>query len=68
MVDAWNAMLCSAAEANGVRCVDVHHAFNGPDGTTPAGDLLAPDDTHPSQRGNDTITRLLEAEGYAPLA
>lgn len=67
MLDDWNTMLCTAAEANDVMCADVYHAVNGPDGTTPAGDLLAGDYTHPSQRGNDTITRLLEAQGYAPL-
>lgn len=67
MHDAWNTMLCSAAETNDVMCADVYHAFNGPDGTAPAGDLLASDYTHPSQRGNDTITRVLEVQGYAPL-
>lgn len=67
MHDAWNTMLCSAAEANDVPCADVYHAFNGPDGAAQAGDLLASDYTHPSQRGNDTITGLLQAQGYAPL-
>ncbi len=66
-VDAWDGLICGAAEANGFTCVDVYHAFNGPDGADPAGDLLASDYTHPSQLGNDRIADLLVAEGYAPL-
>ena len=40
-------------------CVDVYEDFNGPDGTRPSGELLAPDYTHPSQEGNDRIRDLL---------
>ncbi|WP_377640914.1 SGNH/GDSL hydrolase family protein [Oryzobacter terrae] len=65
--DAWNTMLCDSAEANGFDCTDVYHAFNGADGRTPSGDLLAADYTHPSQRGNDEIARLLTERGFAPL-
>lgn len=65
--DAWNTMLCESAEANGFDCVDVYHAFNGADGRTPSGDLLAADYTHPSQQGNDEIARLLTERGFAPL-
>jgi lysophospholipase L1-like esterase len=65
--EAWNAMLCDSAESNGFDCVDVHHAFNGADGTKPSADLLADDYTHPSQLGNDEIARLLTEKGFAPL-
>lgn len=65
--DAWNEMLCQAASAHRFGCVDVYHAFNGADGTTPSGDLLADDYTHPSQSGNDLIARLLTEKGFAPV-
>jgi lysophospholipase L1-like esterase len=65
--DAWNAMLCDSAEANGFDCTDVYHAFNGADGSTASGDLLAADYTHPSQSGNDEIAHLLTQRGFAPL-
>lgn len=68
ILDEWNNVLCSAAEANGFTCVDIYHAFNGPDGAEAAGDLLAADYTHPSEEGNELITRLMTAEGFAPLA
>ena len=58
----WNAALCTEAEAIDAICVDVYRAFNGADGTRPAGDLVVPGDyTHPSQKGNDTIRDLLES-------
>jgi lysophospholipase L1-like esterase len=66
--DVWNDMLCKAAKAHDVTCVDIYHAFNGPDGSTAAGELLADDHTHPSEKGNERITQLLVAEGFAPLA
>lgn len=65
--DDWNKMLCASAESNGFTCVDLYHAFNGPDGTKPAGDLLAADYTHPSDKGNATIADLLASKGFAPL-
>lgn len=68
MLDPWDKMLCSTATANGFACADIYHAFNGPTGTKAAAGLLGPDYTHPSQRGNDTIERVLETLGYAPLA
>ena len=68
MLDPWDKMLCSTATANGFLCADIYHAFNGPAGTKAAAGLLAPDYTHPSQRGNDTIERVLQTLGYAPLA
>jgi lysophospholipase L1-like esterase len=65
--DAWTTMLCDSATSNGFDCVDVYHAFNGPDGSKPSADLLADDYTHPSQQGNDEIARLLTKRGVAPL-
>ena len=41
--DAWNAMVCETADANGFVCGDVGSAFNGADGRTASGDLMAPD-------------------------
>jgi lysophospholipase L1-like esterase len=67
IIAAWNDMICTAAEANGFVCADISTEFNGPKGTTPSGDLLAGDYTHPSQKGNDLIARILVAEGFAPL-
>jgi len=61
-------MICKAAQANGFTCADIYHAFNGPDGLTPSGDLLAKDYTHPSDKGNEVIARVLADLGYAPLA
>jgi lysophospholipase L1-like esterase len=56
---AWREAICEEAEAVNAACIDVYTAFNGPDGTQPAGDLLAADYTHPSQEGNDVIRDLL---------
>lgn len=55
----WNAALCEEADAAGATCIDVYHAFNGPDGTEPAAAFMADDYTHPSQEGNDVIRDLL---------
>lgn len=60
-------MLCSAAEGNGFGCADIYQAFNGSDGLKPAGDLLAEDYTHPSDRGNEVIAEVLASLGFAPL-
>lgn len=68
MHDAWNRMLCASAQRHGFACADIYHAFNGPDGTRPSGDLLASDYTHPSDRGNARIAQVLVAEGFSPLA
>lgn len=67
VVRAWNDMLCGAAQAHGFVCADISAEFNGEDGREPAGALLAPDYTHPSQRGNDVIARVLIDLGFEPL-
>ncbi len=67
ILDAWSAMTCTAAQANSFTCADIYHAFNGPDGLTPAPALLAPDTVHPSDKGNAVIARVLTDLGYAPL-
>jgi lysophospholipase L1-like esterase len=66
-IDDWNQMLCAAAEENGFGCADIYTAFNGPDGLTPSGDLLAADYTHPSDKGNELIAGVLTDMGFAPL-
>jgi lysophospholipase L1-like esterase len=65
--DTWNEAQCAAADAAGFECIDVHHAFNGADGRSPAGALLAPDYLHPSQEGNDVIAALLADVALSPL-
>jgi lysophospholipase L1-like esterase len=67
VIDAWSAMICETAQANGFICADIYHAFNGLDGLTPSGDLLCKDYTHPSDKGNEVIARVLTDLGYAPL-
>jgi lysophospholipase L1-like esterase len=68
VIAAWNDMICGAAEANGVACADISTAFNGKDGTEPAGELLAGDYTHPSDKGNEVIAGVLTKLGFEPLA
>lgn len=68
VIDAWNEMLCTAAEKKGFVCADIYTAFNGPDGLTPSGDLVAADYTHPSDKGNEVIAQVLTDLGFAPLA
>ena len=67
-IDDWNRMLCTAAVKSGFRCADIAAAINGPDGVKPAGDLLALDYTHLSDKGNGVVAGVLVAEGFAPLA
>jgi lysophospholipase L1-like esterase len=58
-LDRWNAQECAVAHESGFVCVDLYHAFNGPDGKSPAGDLLEHDYSHPSRKGNALIANLL---------
>jgi len=67
VLDAWSTMVCEAAQENGFTCADIYHTFNGAAGLTPSGDLLAKDYTHPSDKGNEVIARVLADLGYAPL-
>jgi lysophospholipase L1-like esterase len=64
----WNTMICQSAATNGFGCADLSKAFNGPDGLKDPGNLLADDHTHPSDKGNETIARILADLGFAPLA
>lgn len=65
--DAFNAAACEVVAAHGGLCIDVYHAFNGPDGRGDAGALLAGDHTHPSAAGHEKIAKLLEEAGLAPV-
>ena len=67
VVDAWNEMVCKAAQANGFTCADIYHAFNGADGLQSAVELLASDTIHPSDKGNEVIAQVLTELGFAPL-
>lgn len=58
-LDGWNMQECAIAAESGFVCIDLYHAFNGPDGTSPAGDLLELDYSHPSTKGNALIADLL---------
>lgn len=64
VLDAWNTMLCSTAEAEGFGCADIYHAINGSDGLTASGDNLADDYTHPSEKGNKVIAKVLVGLGF----
>jgi lysophospholipase L1-like esterase len=67
VLDAFAKETCRVAELHRATCVDVYHAFNGPGGTSAAGDLLAADYTHPSAKGQALIADLLAKAGLAPL-
>jgi lysophospholipase L1-like esterase len=53
----WDATVCPEAESIDAICVDLYSRFNGEDGLTPSGSLLATDYAHPSQEGNDAIAK-----------
>lgn len=63
--DRWNVMLGERAKASGFAVVDVYHAVNGPDGTTPA--QLIPEGGHPNQAGHDAIAALLAGVDLSAL-
>ena len=67
IVAAWNTVYCDVAAANGFHCIDLSTRFNGPDGTSPSGNLVVSDYTHPSQAGQDAILKLMVAVGFKPL-
>jgi lysophospholipase L1-like esterase len=67
VADALNAAICQAASQAKLRCADVYHAFNGPDGTRFDGPYVAADHIHPNQKGHALYAALLEKLGYAPL-
>jgi lysophospholipase L1-like esterase len=67
VLDAFHDATCNAAKAHGALCIDVYHAFNGPDGRKAAGDLLAHDYLHPSAKGQKRIAELLMDAGIAPV-
>ena len=67
LLDVWNKMICQSAEKNGFNCADIYHAFNGTEGLTPAPDLIATGNIHPSDKGNEVIAKVLSDLGYAPL-
>jgi len=67
VLDAFSAVICDVAAAHDAACADTYHAFNGPDGASPAGALLADDYTHPSAAGHELIADVLFDVGLAPL-
>ena len=54
-LEQWRDAACAETDAVDGTCVDLLAPFNGADGRSAAGDLLAADYTHPSQLGNDLI-------------
>jgi lysophospholipase L1-like esterase len=67
VIDAFAQQTCDVAQSRGAICVDVYHAFNGPDGTDDAGALLAGDHTHPNADGQRRIADVIVSAGFAPL-
>ena len=68
ILDAWNVMLCDAAEQTGFDCADIYHAFNWPRWAHPVrATLLAGDYTHPSDLGNEKIAEVLIELGFDPI-
>lgn len=68
VIDAFAQETCNVAQSRGAICVDVYHAFNGPDGTAEATALLAHDHTHPNADGQQRIADVIIAAGFAPIA
>jgi hypothetical protein len=66
-LQAMNAMVCETAATRGFECGDVGRAFNGADGRSASGDLLAPDYIHPSDAGHEQIAEVLIDLRFAPL-
>ena len=60
---ALNASTCKVARAHHVICVDLQAAFNGPDGTRPAG-LGA---GHPDTAGHEKIAEAIAKAGFADI-
>jgi lysophospholipase L1-like esterase len=67
-VTTWDQMLCGAAGHASFVCADLHRAFNGRHYDQAAGDLLANDYVHPSDKGNAVIAQTLADTGLTPLA
>jgi lysophospholipase L1-like esterase len=70
ITEAQNQVVCAVAKGHRAVCVDIYHAFNGPDGLSSpaAAGYLGPDQVHPSQRGQDVIAAAMVKVGYAPLS
>ena len=68
ITEAQNKLVCAVAKAHGAVCVDIYHAFNGPDGlSSPAAARLPRTRPgSPSQRGQDIIAAAMANAGYAP--
>ena len=67
IIERWNAMDCVAATAHGFVCADLHHVFNGPDGTSSVGAFAAPDWIHPNEAGQAAMAKLLERVDVSAL-
>jgi len=67
LIERLDAAICREVALVHGTCIDLYHAFNGPDGTRDAGSLLSGDHIHPSQEGHRLIAQLLAAAGYEPL-
>jgi lysophospholipase L1-like esterase len=66
--DLFVEIQCEVAANHGAECADIYHVFNGSDGREPAGDYLATDYTHLSQRGHDAVASVLADLGLEPLS
>jgi len=64
---AETAAACEAASAHGALCIDVFHAFNGPNGTDDAAQFLASDHAHPGDAGVQRIVHEISRLGFSEL-
>jgi hypothetical protein len=64
-LNAENRFVSAQARKRGMRCIDVHTAFNGVRGTRDprAAGLVRPDN-HPTATGATLIARLIAAIGF----
>ena len=65
----WSDTICEVAESEGIPCVRISRAFNGPTGTESPfrKGLLALDGRHLSDAGHELVAQELHALGYAPF-
>lgn len=68
--DTLRREICASMSRHGGRCIDVLHAFNGPDGTDNAyakGLMNHADCCYPSGKGQQLIAQLLFKTGLKPI-
>jgi len=64
---ALTTAACEAAAAHDAQCVDIFHAFNGPNGIDDAAQFLAGDHAHPGAAGEQLIADEIAKFGFPEL-